>query len=209
MAYWMPMQERNKGWACPTRQLPQLRPASNYQSDKLQRRYPLWRHGTQQQKRNLINTKCTHWRQTRNNTPGDVPVITRVTPQIIPTDVSTPHKKQRLTCVLTQKTYPTIEFTPGPIIIPPYPVPGGIRASAHLISQHTLNILTIKEALNPPRAFTPKHFVHKLYEDHISYPKLHTFCITHGPSYNGQNDHQLQMTDAWSQNCWSLTNGVW
>jgi hypothetical protein len=28
-------------------------------------------------------------------------------------------------------------------------------------------MLTMNEALNPPRAFTSKHFVHKLYKDHI------------------------------------------
>ncbi len=118
-------------------------------------------------KRNLINTKCTHRHQMCINTPGDVPAITRVPPQIIPTDFGMPHEKQRLTRVLTQRTYPSVEFTPGPIIIPPYPVPGGIRASACSISQQALNMLTMKEALNPPRAFTPKHFVHKSYEDHI------------------------------------------
>jgi hypothetical protein len=75
-------------------------------------------------KRNLINTKCTHWRQTHNNTPGDVLAITYVPPQIVPTDVLTPHEKQRSTHVLTQRTYPTVEFPPDPIIIPPYPAPG-------------------------------------------------------------------------------------
>jgi hypothetical protein len=63
-------------------------------------------------KRNLINTKCTHQCQTHNNTLGDVPAITRVPSQIIPTDVNTPHEKRRLTCILTQKTYPAVKFRP-------------------------------------------------------------------------------------------------
>jgi hypothetical protein len=88
-------------------------------------------------------------------------------PQINPTVVGMPHEKQRSTGVLTQKTYPTVEFLPGLILIPLYPVPGGIRASAHLISQQALNMLTMKETLNPPRAFTPKHFIHKAYKEHI------------------------------------------
>ncbi len=36
------------------------------------------------------------------------------------------------------------------IIIPPYPMPGGIRANAKLISQHALNALTMIEALYSP-----------------------------------------------------------
>jgi hypothetical protein len=144
-------------------------------------------------KRNLINTKCTHQCQTCNNTPSDVPAITQAPPQIIPLDVGIPHEKQRLTRILTQRTNPTVEFTPGPIIIPPYPIPGGIRASACLISQQALNMMMMKEAINPPRAFTPNICMRIIQRTH---PKLRTFCITHGSSYNGQNDHQLQTYDA-------------
>jgi hypothetical protein len=111
-------------------------------------------------------------------------------------------KKQRSTRVLTQRTYPTIEFTPGPIIIPPYPLPGGIRASAPLIGQQALNMLTMKEALNPPRAFTPKHFVHKLYKEHIpnyahfASPMVHPTTGETITSYK-QLMHDFQTADVW------------
>ena len=60
----------------------------------------------------------------------------------------------------------TINFTPGPIIIPPYPVPK-IRVSARLISQQALNAMTMREAINAPEIFTPWHFMCKAYKDHI------------------------------------------
>ena len=47
------------------------------------------------------------------------------------------------------------------IIIPPYPMPGGIRANAKLISQHALNALTMKEeALYSPPVFAQRNYVH-------------------------------------------------
>jgi len=46
------------------------------------------------------------------------------------------------------------------IIIPPYPMPGGIRADAKLISQHALNALTMKEALYAPPIFAQWNYEH-------------------------------------------------
>jgi hypothetical protein len=46
------------------------------------------------------------------------------------------------------------------IIIPPYPMPGRIRANAKLTSQHTLNALTMKEALYTPKNFAQRKYVH-------------------------------------------------
>ena len=46
------------------------------------------------------------------------------------------------------------------IIIPPYPMPSGIRANAKLISQHALNALTMKEALYSPPIFVQRNYVH-------------------------------------------------
>ena len=45
------------------------------------------------------------------------------------------------------------------MIIPPYPVPGGIRANAKLISQHVLNALTMKEALYSRPIFAQRNYV--------------------------------------------------
>jgi hypothetical protein len=153
-------------------------------------------------KRNFRNTKRTHRHQMCNNTPREVPAITPMPPQIIHTVFGTPHEKQRLTRVLTQRTYPTVEGTPGHIIIPLYPVPGRIRMSACLISQQALNMLTMKEALNPPRAFTSKHFVCKLYEEHIpnyahfASPMVHP---TTGETINSYKQlmHDPQTADLW------------
>jgi len=46
------------------------------------------------------------------------------------------------------------------IIIPPYPMPGGIRANAKLISQHALNALTMKEALYASQVFAQRNYEH-------------------------------------------------
>jgi hypothetical protein len=44
-------------------------------------------------KGNLFKNKRTHQHQMHNNTPGDVPAITWVPTQIIPTYVGMPHEK--------------------------------------------------------------------------------------------------------------------
>jgi len=46
------------------------------------------------------------------------------------------------------------------IIIPPYPMPGGIRTHAKLISQHTLNALSMKETLYAPQIFVQQNYAH-------------------------------------------------
>jgi hypothetical protein len=65
------------------------------------------------------------------------------------------------------------------IIIPPAQVPGGIRASARLVSQQALNAMTMQEVLTPPASFTQWHFVQKSYKDtipnyaHFALPMVH------------------------------------
>ncbi len=155
-------------------------------------------------KGNLINTKCTHQRQTHNNTPGEVPAITQVPPQIIPKDVGTPHEKQRLTCVLTQRTYPTVEFTPGSIKIPLYPIPGGIRASARLLSQQAMNMLTKKEALNP-RGHSHPNILYTNCTKIIS----QTMHILHHPWSILQQAKQSPATNNWCMIPKLLKSGKW
>ena len=117
-------------------------------------------------KRNLIKMTHTHQRKTRCNTPGAIPAITRDIPAVISPNNGTPSTRRKLTRVRTHTTDLTINFTPVPIIIPPYQVPR-IQASARLVSQQALNAMTIREAINAPAVFTPRHFVRKAYEDHI------------------------------------------
>jgi hypothetical protein len=74
---------------------------------------------------------------------------------------------------------PRICNTASPrIILPPVLVPGGIRASAQLISQQALIAMTMREALQTPATFTPGHFVQKLYKEiphyaHFASPVVH------------------------------------
>jgi hypothetical protein len=117
-------------------------------------------------KRNLIKTTRTHQRKTRRNTPGAIPAITRDIPEVISPNNGTPGSRKKLTRVRTQTTDATINFTPGPMIIPPYPVPR-IRVSARLVSQQALNAMTMRKAINALVVFTPRHFVRKAYKDHI------------------------------------------
>ena len=122
-------------------------------------------------KQNLIKTTRTHCRQTRNNTPVAVPVIQRVAPTLILPEAGPTTEKQCSQRIRT-KTSPTI-------ILPPSPVPGGIRASVRLVSQQALSALTTREAIHPPEAFTLRHFVQKLYKDgipnyaHFALPMVH------------------------------------
>jgi hypothetical protein len=101
-------------------------------------------------KRNLIKTTCMHQRTTRRNTPGALPAIRRVVPAVISPDTKPPGPRRQSTRVRTQATDETINFTPEPIILPPYPVPR-TRASARLISQQALNALTMHKAINAPK----------------------------------------------------------
>jgi hypothetical protein len=65
------------------------------------------------------------------------------------------------------------------MIIPPCPVPGGIRANAKLISQHALNALTMKEALYSRPIFAQRNYVpHNFVENvpnyaHYASPMVH------------------------------------
>ena len=117
-------------------------------------------------KRNLIKTSCTHQRKARRNTPGALPAIKKDVPAVIFPDTELPGPRRQSTKVRTQTTDSTINFMPGPIIIPPYPVPR-IRVSARLISQQALNGMTMHEAINALAIFTSRHFVCKAYKDHI------------------------------------------
>jgi hypothetical protein len=132
-------------------------------------------------KQNLINTMCTHWRHTRQNTPEDVPAIQHSPDHISANDVLSTQPQRLPQITQEDQMMPPVTLTPIPnrgrpkqarlisqiamaaalavtasastIIIPPYPMPGRIRANAKLISQHALNTLTMKDALYAPKIF--------------------------------------------------------
>jgi hypothetical protein len=146
-------------------------------------------------KRNLIQTSRTHQRNTRNNTPGHVPAIQQ-SPDRIPADDAIPPQPRRLPRITQDnRPLPNVAFTNMPtkgrpkrariisqiamaaalavtasattIIIPPYPMPGGIRANAKLISQHALNALTMKEALYAPPIFAQRNYEHHNFVENV------------------------------------------
>ena len=131
-------------------------------------------------KRNLILTKRSHQRTTRNNTPGDVPMITREKgPDIIPDNVSRNHSVTKSNALRRSPrvigetpTKRTVTFTQlrGPI-------PN--RARSRIISQQALNAMTMKEALYPPAAFSPSKLTMPAFVDtipnyaHYASPMVH------------------------------------
>ena len=135
-------------------------------------------------KRNLIKTTRTHQRKTRRNTPGALPAIRRVVPTVISPDTEPSGPKRQSTRVRTQATDAPVNCTPKPVIIlPPYPVPR-TRASTRIISQQALNAVTMREAIDAPRIFTPQHFVHKAYEGNIPNYAHFALPMVHPPSKN-------------------------
>jgi hypothetical protein len=113
-------------------------------------------------KRNLILTKQTHQRHTRNNTPVAVPPITRQPFAILP-DVA-PCQSSRLGIIPT----PTIPDAPARCskwgkALPAAPLvlllPLPRHARTHLISQHALTAMVRREAASPPAAFFPPCFI--------------------------------------------------
>ena len=113
-------------------------------------------------KRNLITTKRIHRRQTRTNTPGALPRITRTDPTLIQLGQPTPKKVRRSSRVIN---------TMSPvIIIPPCRMLGErTQASAQLISQRALSAMTLQEALTAPRAFTPRKLIPPTYTESTNY----------------------------------------
>ncbi len=77
-------------------------------------------------KQNLIKTKRLHRCLTHNNTPGALPPIEQTTtPTMIPLDKLMPRATRWSTQVIKTHTSPMMTFTP---------LPGGVQASARLVS---------------------------------------------------------------------------
>ena len=86
-------------------------------------------------KRNLIKDTHTHRRITQNNTPGAVPAIQRMEPALILPDTRPATRRSN-----------RVSTTKSPVIIIPLyrMLGGGTRASARLISQQALNVMTMQ-----------------------------------------------------------------
>ena len=157
-------------------------------------------------KRNLIKTTRTHQRKTRCNTPGALPAITRDIPAVISPDTGTPGPRRQSTRVCMQTMDSMINFTPGPIIIPPYPVPR-LRASARLISQQALNAMTMPESIKAPVVFTPRHFVCKAYKDHIPNYAHFTSPMVHPQTGETITSYKRLMNDPETAEIWQMAFG--
>jgi hypothetical protein len=108
----------------------------------------------------LIKDTSTHQRITRNNTPGAVLAIKHAAPALILPDIRQ--------APATRKSN-RVSNTKSPVIIIALyrMLGGGTRASARLISQQALNMMTMREALTPPTAFTPQKLVPIEYKDNV------------------------------------------
>ncbi len=129
-------------------------------------------------KHNLIITKWTHRRQTRKNTLGDVPAITRQPINVVPDDAL--RHSARLDII----PMPTTPYAPAKcskqgMAIPAVPLvlflplPG--RALTHIISQQALTAMVRREAASLPAAYSPhaSPVVHPVMGKHImSYKRL-------------------------------------
>ena len=93
------------------------------------------------------------------------------------------------------------------VIILPSQVPGGIRASARLISQHALNTMTMQEALTPPTAFTPWKFVHKAYKDSIPNYAHFVLPMVHPTMGETISNYKQLMNDPETATVWQMAFG--
>jgi hypothetical protein len=134
-------------------------------------------------KQNLITTARIHCRQTRNNTPEDLPKITRAAPALIQ-PVPSPPKAE------TQRSTRVRDNASPVIIIPPYRMLGeGTLASTRLISQRALTAMTLQEALTMPISFTPRKLVPPTYTEstnyaHFAAPMIHPTTGKISPATN-------------------------
>jgi hypothetical protein len=138
---------------------------------------------------NQILTKWTHWRQTRNNTPVDVPPITHQLINIVPDNA--PWQLSRLGIVpmptnpdAPAKSSKCGKALPASPLVSFLPLPG--CAKTHIISKQALAAMVKREAASPTAAFSPQchTFVDTIpnYAHHAS-PVVHLVTGKHIMSY--------------------------
>ena len=159
-------------------------------------------------KRHLILTKRSHRRQTRNNTPGAVPTITRETrPDIIPNVVSrnhtdaTPHTMRRSPRIRgdtpTRRTV-TCNNKRGPRTG---------TARSRIISQQALNALTLKEALSPNAAFSPSKLTMPAFVDTIPNYAHYASPMVHPTTGESITSYKRLMHDPATAEIWQTAFG--
>ncbi len=105
---------------------------------------------------------------------------------------------------LTPQTFPKVNFTP---------VPGGVQASARLVSQQALHAMTMNKALHAPDIFTPRLITNKLYKSlvptyaHFALPMVH---LTTGETITSYKHfiHDMQWRRC-GRLCLARTLAVW
>lgn len=130
-------------------------------------------------RRNLILTKRSRCRTTRNNAPGAVPPITRdAGPTIIPDYVAQNHAATKLKL---RRSLRLIGNTPAKkrVTFTSIHGPHTSRARSNIISQQALNTMMMKEALYPPSVFSPSNLILPAFVDkipnyaHYASPMIH------------------------------------
>jgi hypothetical protein len=93
------------------------------------------------------------------------------------------------------------------IIIPPYPMPGGIRANAKLISQHALNALTMKEALYAPQAFAQRNYEHHNFVENVPNYAHYASPMVHPTTGETISSYKRLMHDPATAEVWQTAFG--
>ena len=93
------------------------------------------------------------------------------------------------------------------IIIPPYPMPGGIRANAKLFSQHALNALTMKEALYSPPVFVQRNYVHHNFVKNIPNYAHYASPMVHPTTGGTISSYKRLMHDPATAEVWQTAFG--
>jgi hypothetical protein len=93
------------------------------------------------------------------------------------------------------------------IIIPPYPMHGGIRANAKLISQHALNVLTMKEALYSPPVFAQRNYVHHNFVENVPNYAHYASPMVHPTTGETITSYKRLMHDPATAEVWQAAFG--
>jgi hypothetical protein len=79
--------------------------------------------------------------------------------------------------------------------------------SARLISQQALNAMTMREAINAPAIFTPRHFVCKAYKDHIPNYAHFASPMVHPKTSETITSYKRLMNDPKTAEIWQTAFG--
>jgi len=98
-------------------------------------------------------------------------------------------------------------ISPGIIIPSNRMLGGGTQASARLISQQALNAVTMREALTPPTAFTPRKFVPAAYENNVPHFVHFASPMVHPTTGETISSYKRLMNDPETVEVWQTAFG--